>query len=243
MWRFVLRLWAFLTGDMVAAEDIAAQSKDYPPVEWIQSSASDDAVATYALEASLRAAADANAAVKAIQDRANSLLGTILVLFPLSVGVTILAVPKAKHVSAVQLASFGLFMMVDLLLALAATLAFLSSGLLRGGGLNLENYGQKAASLSAPGLKAIEADAWYMASRIAFDVGQRKAQDLFGARRAVVGALLAAVLASPFLFVARGDLTPAPKTSPSAKPSVLSSPKRHPAPRPLNGSTAKPTSK
>jgi hypothetical protein len=87
-----------------------------------------------------------------------------------------------------------------------------------------------AASASVAEIKAEEADAWYAASELAMWSGQRKADDLFTARRLVIGALVFAVLASPFLLIASAQAPPnktdsSPTLSPT--PSTTRSPGRH----------------
>jgi hypothetical protein len=73
-------------------------------------------------------------------------------------------------------------------------------------------------------LKSAEADAWYAAAEMAMWSGNRKAKDLFGARRLLIAALIAAVVAAPFVLVAQPDdsleetkLVPAPTPSPGFK--------------------------
>jgi hypothetical protein len=200
---FAKRLIAYLTGNLRVAEGLSDMAK-VPSVPWITDSAQTDAAADFALESAQRAATDANASTKAVQDKAGSLMTIILTLFPLAVAVTVLVVPAKAGESGSSLVALVLMMLADFLLACAAVFAFLASGLVFLGGWNPSKVkGGEKATLAQ--IKAEEADAWYFASEVAMWSGKKKADDLFTARRFVVGALIFAVLAAPFLYVAQGN--------------------------------------
>ena len=209
------RALAFLSGDLKVAEGLD-ERPDYPPVPWITASATNEADATYALEAAIRSASDAASSMKAIQDKAASLLTIILGLFPLAIAGTVLVVPSGRGISWTRVTAFVLFAACDLCLIGAAVMAFLSAGLVLAGGSNLARFTSKPAPTAAA-LKAAEADAWYFAAGLAMWSGHRKATDLFTARRLVVAALVVALLAAPFIFLARSGVpnvsTPNPKIS------------------------------
>jgi hypothetical protein len=216
--RVLARALAFLSGDFKVAEGLD-ERPDYPAVPWITASATDEAAATYALEAAIRTASDAASSTKVIQDKAASFLTIILGLFPLAIAVTVLVVPSGRGISWTRVTAFVLFAACDLCLIGAAVMAFLSAGLVLTGGSNLAKFTSKPAPTAAA-LKAAEADAWYFAAELAMWSGHRKATDLFTARRLIVAALVVALLATPFIFLARSGVpsvsTPKPKTSGAA---------------------------
>ena len=147
-----------------------------------------------------------------------------------------LVFPAGGQVSWATIVAFVLFLAADLALVLAAVMSFLAYGLLLTGGSNPARFSDSPAP-SIPQLKAAEADAWYFATELAFWVGQRRAQDLFLARRFVVLALVVAVLATPFLGVARSEPQPMPTPSPSGTKRATS-----PTPATTKNSHAKPPS-
>lgn len=209
------RALAFLLGNFKVAEGLD-ERPDYPAVPWITDSATDEADATYALEAAIRSASDAASSTKAIQDKAASTLTIVLGLFPLAIAVTVLVVPSGRGISWTRVTAFVLFAACDLCLIGAAVMAFLSAGLVLAGGSNLARFTSEPAPTTAA-LKAAEADAWYFAAELAMWSGHRKATDLFTAHRLIVAALVVALLASPFIFLARSGVpsvgTPYPKMS------------------------------
>lgn len=206
MIRELRRMWAFLKGDFTRAEGLDERPAS-PEVPWITASAASDAKATYALEASIRAANDGDASVKSIQEKAQSLLTLILALFPLAIATTILVVPSGSARSWPRLTAFFLFAATDLFLIGAAIKSFLAAGLVLSGGFNPRHV-QAPSTSAAARLKAAEADAWYAAAEIAFWSGMNKAKDLFGARRLLIAALLAAVVATPFIYLADSEIAP-----------------------------------
>lgn len=206
-----IRLLAFVRGDFSKAEGMA-EMPDIGEVPWIQAAAQSQPKADYALEASLRSAADASNAVKEVQSKASSLFTTVLTLFSLAIAVTILVVPSSGDAQWASIVAFLLFLVVDFALVLSAVMCFLAYGLILSGGSNPARFSDSdAASLAS--LKAAEADAWYFATELAFWAGKQRAKDLFAARRLLVMALITAILATPFLYAAKAG-TPTQERSP-----------------------------
>ena len=186
--RYLRRLLAYVLGDQATAEDLA-DSPNIPDFSWMPDASKDEALAEYAAEAGRRSAELAEAAVQSLQSKAGSLLTVLLTLTPISFVVTGLALSSTAGPRWARLTAFVLMVSVDLLLAAAAALAFIASGLLITGGLNLDRMRGEGASTLAD-LKASEANASHLAAQLSMARGPRLAADLFHARRLVVIAVL-----------------------------------------------------
>jgi hypothetical protein len=194
-------MWAFIRGDQSGAEDLD-NYPDVPRPGLLDRAASNDELAAYALEASIRSAERASEGVTRVQDKASAFLGVLLVATPVAVAATAFAVPDEMDV--VRLGALLLAAVGDVFLVCGAVAAALASGLAIGGGLNIARLDtDDAAPLSS--LKAAEADAWHYAAMLAFESGTRRAYDLFQARRLALLAVVA-ISGSVLLSVASGAL-------------------------------------
>ncbi len=180
-WR---RLRAYLTGNSEVAEDLAIPAVEDVP--WVQAAAQDPESADYAVEAAKRSADFANSAVSQVQDKASALLSVTLVLIPFAAGA--LAVASSRENSWLRVISIGCFAFVALALAWAALRAFLASGSVLGGGLNIARL-SRSGDDSAASLKTREAQTWHWSAQVAMEVATRRSGDLFSARRALIIAL------------------------------------------------------
>jgi hypothetical protein len=217
--RQIARLWAFLRGDLRAAENMG-DLPAVPPVAWITHAATDEQLAQYALEAARRSAEDAQAAVKGIQDRAASLLTLLIGLVPLMIAAIALTSPPSGAPVG-RLGALVLYSGAGLMLVAGIVMAALSTGLTLGGGLNLSRLGRSGGSALAA-LKAEEADAWHYAAVLAMESATRKASDLFRARQLMLWALTFAIVGTIVLGVSVGgdfgslQPDPSPVASPTA---------------------------
>lgn len=161
-------------GDQLGAEDLA----DYPQIPrpaWLARAATNDDLAEYALQASIRSAARANESLSRLQDKATSFLGTLMVVIPIGLASTALAVPDTMDI--IRIAALLVAAVGDVLLLSAAVAAALASGLVIAGGLNVDRLDpDDTAPLAA--MKATEADAWHFAAVLAMESGTRRAYDL-----------------------------------------------------------------
>jgi hypothetical protein len=174
----------------------------------------DEETAKFALDAVIRSHEDASAAVKQVQDRASALLTLILALVPVVIAVTLLLVPTSDGRTWARWIALALFLASDMTLIGGAVMAFLASGLIVSGGSNPARFTDRDR-LSLAELQLAEADAWYLATEIAFISARRKVSDLFLARRLVILALFFAVIATPFVYVTRSTLAPVPSPTPT----------------------------
>lgn len=198
------RLWAFLTGNMDAAEDIGAYPK-VPRVSWIEQAAliEGEDVAGYALEAARRSAEEAKAGVDGIQNRAASLLTLLIGLVPLLIAAIGLAAPHGDQ-ALIRLAALLVYVGASFALVTAIVMAALATGLTLGGGLNLARLLKSRTKPSLARLKAAEADAWHFAAMMAMEAATRKAHDLFRARQFMLWALILSILGTILLALSVG---------------------------------------
>lgn len=215
----VRRLWAFLRGNMDAAEDIGTHP-NVPPVPWIEQGAliTSEDVAGYALEAARRSAEDAKAGVEGIQSRAASLLTLLIGLVPLLIAAIGLAAPHGQQ-ALLRLVALLVYVGASFALVTAIVMAALATGLTLGGGLNLARLNKSGTTPSLARLKAEEADAWHFAAMMAMEAATRKARDLFRARQLMLWALILSIVGTILLALSVGgnlrDLLADPAASPS----------------------------
>lgn len=198
------RLWAYIRGQQMEAENIA-DAPAFDDFVWSEEARADPDLAEYALEASRRSADAAGAAVASLQSKAGSLLTVLLTLMPLAFVGTGFALSSTAGPRWSRLVAFILMVLTDLALVVAAVLAFVASGMLLSGGLNMDRMPWEGSS-TLPGLQTSEANAWHLAAQLGMWQGPRVSMDLFHARRMVVIALVLATTATPFIVIARsGD--------------------------------------
>lgn len=217
------RLWDYIRGRQMEAEGLA-DAPDIGDFTWIEHARSSRELAAYALEAARRSAEAAQAAIASLQTRAGSLLSMLLTLIPVSIVVTGLALSSTAGPRWSRFVAFALMTSVDIALVLSAMLAFIASGMLISGGLNLDRMA-RGEKPSIDELQAGEANAWHLAAQLSMWQGPRIARDLFHARRLAIVALLLAIVASPFVVIARsgdqvitGKVPASPSPSPSGSP-------------------------
>ncbi len=217
----VKRLFAFISGDQMKAEELNVDS--YPMVPWVFRARADERLATYAVEVASRSATFANEAVARIQEKASSTLSFTLTLIPVA-GVAAGAALVIQDTAAWnRWTAFSLFAAVMVLLIVAALRAFLASGSVAAISVNLERLSADLVPKVAE-LKAAEADAWNASAALAMETATKKSADFFAARRLTIIALIIATIGAGFLGAARfgphhAD-TPASSNRPVLNPST-----------------------
>lgn len=172
---------------------------------------------TRAITAAIRSHQEASEGVKRLQEKSSGLLTLVLTLAPLAAAGAGAAFAFASEGHSTGWVGGGFLVLSVILLALAALNAFLGAGSISAGALNMSRMSD-SPNPSLVTLKAAEADAWQAAVAIAMDNAQRRALDLFAARRFLVLAVLSGTIGSAMLvglIVQKGLSSPTSSQTPS----------------------------
>ncbi|MDP9343947.1 MAG: hypothetical protein M3Q23_18020 [Actinomycetota bacterium] len=196
------RIFWFLVGNQSRAEALD-DTPDPKPVAWVQPGAT-AGVIDYALEAALRSAEKANAAVDRVQDKAAAQVVLVVGLVPFSAAATGLAIATHGGAAGLRLGAIIAFGLADALLLGSAVMAFLAAGLVVTVGLNIGRL-STASSPKEEDLKRTEALTWHKSAWNAMVTVQRRAGELFRSRRLLLWALLIAAVGASLLGLASSN--------------------------------------
>ncbi len=214
--RIVGRLWAFVRGDMMAAEDLDGYP-DFSTPAIMARARTDEILADYVVRVAIEERDRADGVLSGVQARAGSFATLATGLLTFAVAATAVALPPSGA-DLLRWLSFGLLVVTVGLLLGATLMASLSTGMGKTSSVNLERVEATGSAKTSAELKADEASVWHYAAILDEETSHRRAIELFRARQLTFLALGSAVIGLLLLFSSL-EFRSTPDVAPSISPS------------------------